>query len=55
VVPIASDRTTNSNLLQLAFSDSFPVNESPVPFIDNFTPEASPTLPDSKHGTNLNV
>ena len=56
MVPIASNRTINSNLLQLALSDSFPVHRSLVPFIDNFTPEASPTPSDSKHGkTNLNV
>ena len=56
MVPKASDRTTNSNLLQFALSDIFPVHESPVPFVYNFTPEASPTPPDSKHGkTNLNV
>ena len=56
MVSIASDRTTNSNQLQLAVPDRYPVYETPVPFIDNFTPETSLAPPDRKHGkTNLYV
>ena len=54
MVPIATDTTTNIDQLQLAVSGRLPAHDTPVPFIDNFKPEASWAPPDSKYGkTNL--